>query len=54
MPQKKSVSAKISSDNTIFAASGMKIIFPGYLRVYVEAKIHLKKPWKIRKSCFLT
>lgn len=36
--KKKSVSAKISADNTIFSASGMKIVFPGYLRVYVEGK----------------
>lgn len=36
--KKKSINAKISSDNTIFAASGMKIVFPGYLRVYVEGK----------------
>ncbi|MCC7459846.1 MAG: type I DNA topoisomerase, partial [Proteobacteria bacterium] len=36
--KKKSVSAKISADDTIFSASGMKIVFPGYLRVYVEGK----------------
>lgn len=36
--KKKSVNAKISADNTVFAASGMKIVFPGYLRVYVEGK----------------
>jgi DNA topoisomerase-1 len=36
--KKKSLSIKIAVENAIFAASGMKIVFPGYLRVYVEGK----------------
>ena len=36
--KKKSINAKINCENTVFAASGMKIVFPGYLRVYVEGK----------------
>lgn len=36
--KKKSLSVKINVDNSTFSASGMKIVFPGYLRVYVEGK----------------
>lgn len=36
--KKKSMSVKIKAEDTIFSASGMKIVFPGYLRVYVEGK----------------
>lgn len=34
--QKKSVSVKIEADDCVFNASGSTIIFPGYLRAYVE------------------
>ncbi|MBC7385108.1 MAG: type I DNA topoisomerase [Cryobacterium sp.] len=34
--QKKSVTAKIQSDDAVFHASGSTILFPGYLRAYVE------------------
>lgn len=33
---KSSMSVKISAADTVFGASGMKIIFPGFLRAYVE------------------
>jgi len=36
--QKKSMQVRIASGNCLFAASGMKITFPGFLRVYVEGK----------------
>ncbi len=36
--KKKSMNVKIQSQNAMFNASGMKIIFPGYLRAYVEGK----------------
>src|SRR5690606_13919419 len=36
--KKKSMQVRISSKDNLFAASGMKIEFPGFLRVYVEGK----------------
>ncbi|MEZ4820363.1 MAG: DNA topoisomerase [Bdellovibrionota bacterium] len=36
--KKKSMQVRISVENCSFAASGMKIVFPGFLRVYVEGK----------------
>ena len=36
--RKKSLSVKVNVENAVFSASGMKIVFPGYLRVYVEGK----------------
>lgn len=34
--KKLSISAKVESGKTLFSASGMKILFPGFLRAYVE------------------
>lgn len=34
--RKLGVSAKIASDKAVFQANGTRILFPGYLRVYVE------------------
>jgi DNA topoisomerase-1 len=36
--QKSSVTAKISVQDAVFTATGTRIIFPGYIRVYVEGK----------------
>ncbi len=36
--KKKSMQVRIASKDALFAASGMKIVFPGFLRVYVEGK----------------
>jgi DNA topoisomerase-1 len=36
--QKASMSVKIEADDCEFSASGTRIIFPGFLRVYVEGK----------------
>lgn len=36
--KKKSMQVRISTKDCLFAASGMKIVFPGFLRVYVEGK----------------
>ncbi len=36
--KKKSMNVKIKVEDAIFSATGMKIVFPGYLRVYVEGK----------------
>ncbi|MCB0272049.1 MAG: type I DNA topoisomerase [Bdellovibrionales bacterium] len=36
--QKRSMQVRIASGRALFAASGLKIVFPGYLRVYVEGK----------------
>ncbi|TVR00884.1 MAG: type I DNA topoisomerase [Spirochaetaceae bacterium] len=36
--RKLQVSARIGVEDCIFAASGSRILFPGYLRVYVEGK----------------
>jgi len=36
--KKLSVSVKLDADGCIFTASGTRILFPGYLRVYVEGK----------------
>jgi len=36
--KKKSVTAKIEADTALFTATGTRIIFPGFLRVYVEGK----------------
>ncbi len=36
--KKSSVSAKILCENGLFQANGTKILFPGFLRVYVEGK----------------
>ena len=36
--KKKITTIKINSNGAIFSASGTQIIFPGYLRAYVEAK----------------
>ena len=36
--KKSQVSVRISADNTTFTAAGTRILFPGFLRVYVEGK----------------
>jgi DNA topoisomerase I len=36
--QKSSVTAKISVGDAVFTATGTRIVFPGYIRVYVEGK----------------
>ncbi len=36
--KKNTTSVKIGSKNAIFSASGTQIVFPGYLRAYVESK----------------
>jgi len=36
--RKSSVAARISCGDTLFQANGTKILFPGFLRVYVEGK----------------
>ncbi len=36
--KKRSVSARIRADGAEFTASGVRIVFPGFLRVYVEGK----------------
>ncbi len=36
--QRLSVTAKIQAGDCVFTASGMRIVFPGFLRVYVEGK----------------
>ncbi len=36
--KKRSVSARIRSDGAEFTAGGVRIVFPGFLRVYVEGK----------------
>ncbi|MCK5672219.1 MAG: type I DNA topoisomerase, partial [Spirochaetales bacterium] len=36
--EKISTTAKIEADNAIFSATGTRIAFPGFLRVYVEGK----------------
>ncbi len=35
--QKSLMSVKISAENTVFSATGTKIVFPGYLKVYQSA-----------------
>ena len=36
--KKKSVTARIEVEDAVFSATGTRIVFPGYLRVYVEGK----------------
>ncbi len=36
--RKSQVSVRITAENTVFSASGTRILFPGFLRAYVEGK----------------